>query len=121
MTTEEFEWLVLKAIDGLPSEVVSELCNVDIVVQDNPSELQKISSGLNPSDKLFGLYEGTPITNRYDYNLVLPDKITLFRIPLEEAFTVPEDLLREIRVTVLHEIAHHFGFEDQELYGTGIQ
>ena len=46
MTTEEFEWLVLKAIDGLPSEVVSELCNVDIVVQDNPSELQKISSGL---------------------------------------------------------------------------
>ena len=121
MTTEDFELLVLKAIDGLPSEVLSKLSNIDVIVQDNPSEFQKISSSLRPGDKLFGLYEGTPITERYDYNLVLPDKITLFKIALEEEFTFHEDLLREIRVTVLHEIAHHFGFEDQELYGTGIQ
>ena len=71
---------------------------------------------------LFGLYEGVPLTERTsDYGLVLPDKITIFQEPLEDAFSDDAELVAEVRTTVIHELAHHFGISDEELERLGLE
>ena len=69
---------------------------------------------------LLGLYEGIPLTERYDYNLVLPDKITLFQGAIEAICSSDEEVVEEIRDTVVHEVAHHFGIDDQRLQQMGV-
>jgi predicted Zn-dependent protease with MMP-like domain len=72
-------------------------------------------------DSLFGLYEGVPLTERSQaYSLVLPDKITIFRGPLERAFRSPAEIAREVRITVAHELGHHFGFDEDRLAELGL-
>jgi predicted Zn-dependent protease with MMP-like domain len=107
----DFELHVRRALDELPAELRQAMSNVEIVVEDE-----------NPDDPdLFGLYTGIPLTERDSgYAGVLPDKIEIYRIPLEEEFGHDPALLEEeIRITVVHELAHHFGIDDDRLDDLG--
>jgi predicted Zn-dependent protease with MMP-like domain len=108
----DFEAHVRAALDSLPDELRQAMSNVEIVVEDE-----------NPDDPdLFGLYLGIPLTERggESYAGVLPDKIAVYRIPLEEEFgDDPAVLEDEIRITVVHEIAHHFGIDEDRLAELG--
>src|SRR5919199_2213836 len=116
--TLDFYELVERSLDGLPQELAALLDNVAIVVEDSPEySTPLVSEDLD--DTLYGLYEGVPLTQRgAGYYGTLPDKITIFRGPLERDFP-PEELGEQIRVTVVHEIAHHFGFDEDRLEELG--
>jgi predicted Zn-dependent protease with MMP-like domain len=105
-----FEDRVRNALESLPAELRQAMSNVEIVVEDE-----------NPEDPdIFGLYLGIPLTDRHDYAGVLPDKIAIYRIPLEAEFGHdPELLEQEIRITVVHEVAHHFGVDEDRLTELG--
>ena len=105
-----FEEHVEEALASLPADLRRAMSNVEIVVEDE-----------NPEDPdLFGLYFGIPLTERGDYAGVLPDKIAIYRLPLEGEFGGdPAVLQEEIRITVLHEIAHHFGIDEDRLEELG--
>jgi predicted Zn-dependent protease with MMP-like domain len=89
-------------------------------VEDWPTKDQLIGSGLGEDELLLGLYEGIPLTERYGYDMVLPDKITLFQKSIESICSTNEEVMREIRDTITHEVAHHFGYDDPSLEGMGI-
>ncbi len=113
---DKFEELVFKAIQGLPLRFKSRLENVDIVIQDRPTPEQKEEAGVGRNYDLLGLYEGIPIPSRHSgYNMVLPDKITIFRKPLENLGLSDKALEQEIADVVRHELAHHFGISDERL------
>jgi predicted Zn-dependent protease with MMP-like domain len=116
-----FEELVVEAIDGLPDDILRLLDNVEIVVVDAPSAAQLEEAGvLDKGELLLGLYEGIPLTDRTSgYGMVLPDKISLFQGALESVCPDAETLRREVRVTVIHELAHHFGISDRRLRELG--
>ena len=101
-----FEEHVRRALDSLPPDLARGLENVALVVRDE-----------HPDDPdLFGLYEGTPLPERrHDQAGVLPDRIAIYRKPLEETFADPEELEEEIRITVLHELGHYFGIDEDRL------
>lgn len=120
MTRTEFERLVLQALDRIPEDLRMRLDNVDIVVEDAPSREQLVGSGIDKGNILLGLYEGLPLTDRYNYDMVLPDKITLFQRPIESICQTDEDIIREVQVTVVHEVAHHFGIDDYRLHQFGL-
>jgi len=106
-----FEDHVRAALDTLPAEIAAALRNVAVVVEDE-----------HPEDPdLFGLYEGVPLPERGDQAGALPDKITIFRLPLEEEFPDPRELEREIRITVLHELGHYFGLDEERLEELGYE
>jgi predicted Zn-dependent protease with MMP-like domain len=116
MLRNKFEILVVNALAGLPLEFKELLDNIDIVVEDWPSSVQLRKMKLRNKYELLGLYEGVPITQRdQGYNLVLPDKITIFQKPLEAQCRSLKELRNEIASVVEHEIAHHFGIDDQRL------
>jgi predicted Zn-dependent protease with MMP-like domain len=101
-----FEEHVRRVLDSLPSELREAMSNVEIVVEDENRD----------DPDLYGLYLGIPLPERHDYAGVLPDKIAIYRLPLEAEFGRDRELLEdEIRVTVLHEIAHHFGIDEDRL------
>jgi predicted Zn-dependent protease with MMP-like domain len=101
-----FEEHVRRALDLLPSELREAMSNVEIVVEDENRD----------DPDLYGLYLGIPLPERHDYAGVLPDKIAIYRLPLEAEFGHDRELLEdEIRITVLHEIAHHFGIDEDRL------
>lgn len=113
MRRDKFIEIVLNTISDLPEEFRNLIENVDIVIEDWPSRRQLRQVGLTHRNELFGLYEGTPRTERDQrYNLVLPDKITIFQKPIEEQCTDPDNLKFEIARTVKHEIAHFFGLDE---------
>jgi predicted Zn-dependent protease with MMP-like domain len=116
-----FEELVAEAIDGLPDDILAMLDNVEIVVADAPTAEQLDEAGdLEGGELLLGLYEGIPLTDRTSgYGMVLPDKITLFQGALEAVCPDEETLRAEVRVTVIHELAHHFGISDKRLRELG--
>ncbi|MGD0354574.1 MAG: metallopeptidase family protein [Dehalococcoidia bacterium] len=116
MQREKFEELVLDAISNMPAEFKELLENIDIIVEDWPSNTQIKKLGLKNKYELLGLYEGIPRTRRdHSYNLALPDKITIFQKPLEADCSSEQDLKKEIIRTVKHEIAHYFGLDDDRL------
>jgi len=116
MQRETFEEQVAQAISSLPEEFRQLLDNVEIFVEDWPSKEQLKSVGLRDRHELLGLYEGTPITHRdQSYNLVLPDRITIFQKPLEAQCRSVAEIKREIIKTVKHEIAHYFGMDEDRL------
>jgi predicted Zn-dependent protease with MMP-like domain len=112
---DRFERLVERALEGLPAHVRRLLENVAIVVEDEPTAEQLAANDLGPNDTLFGLYEGTPAVEWGADWVAFPNKITLFRRPLEEEFPVAGELAVQVRRTVLHELAHHAGFGDERL------
>ena len=112
MGEEEFERAVADALDSIPDELARLMSNVAVLVEDEP-----------PPDEpeLLGVYEGTPLTERdgwWDAGS-LPDRITIFKGPLERMCTDQQDLREEIAVTVVHEVAHHFGIDDETLHDLG--
>ena len=104
-----FDDHVKAALDSLPADIASAFDNIVLLIEDE-----------HPEDPdLFGLYEGIPLPDRGDMAGELPDRITIFRIPLEEEFADPIELEREIRITVLHEIGHYFGLDEDRLAELG--
>ena len=100
-----FEELVGEALDDVPPDLMALLDNVAIFVEDEP-----------PEEGLLGLYEGLPLTERGDwYGGVLPDRITLYRNPILAICDTEDDVTEEVYTTVVHEIAHHFGIDDERL------
>lgn len=120
MQPRQFARLVRRALADVPSPYRDWLDNVDVVVERRPARHHLRSAGLSRGETLFGLYEGIPLTQRESYGMALPDKITIFQEPLEREFTHDADLVEEVRVTVLHELAHHFGISDDELERLGL-
>ncbi len=112
MTRAEFEDAVRDALDEIPAELAAMMDNVVVLVEDSP-----------PADEpdLLGLYEGTPLTERGDFwaSGSLPDRITIFRLPTLDFCEDRDDVVEEVAVTVVHEIAHHFGIDDERLHALG--
>jgi predicted Zn-dependent protease with MMP-like domain len=118
MDRSEFETLVSDALDSLPEEFAEQMVNVDVVVEDEPPA--DALRGLPRGHTLFGLYHGIPLTGRgYSYDGVLPDKISIYKGPIERAFRNPNRIREQVRRTVIHEIAHHFGIGDARLRELG--
>jgi predicted Zn-dependent protease with MMP-like domain len=116
MDREKFETLVVEAIDNLPSEFRNKLENVDVVVEDWPTSGQLRKVKLSHRSQLLGLYEGVPQINRgRGYGLVPPDKISIFRKPIEGQCHSNEEIGVKITEVVCHEIAHHFGIDEKTL------
>jgi predicted Zn-dependent protease with MMP-like domain len=118
MNRDRFESLVIEAVQSLPEEFQNRLENVDLVVEDLPSHWQLRRTHLGKGFSLLGLYEGVPLTGRTtNYGLVVPDKITIFQKPIEEVCRSGNEteIKEQIRKTVIHEIAHHFGIDDKRL------
>jgi predicted Zn-dependent protease with MMP-like domain len=104
-----FDDHVRAALDELPPALAQGLRNVAVVVEDE-----------NPEDPdVFGLYHGVPLPERGDMSGALPDKISIYRIPLEESFPDPDELREEIRITVLHELGHYFGLDEDRIAELG--
>jgi predicted Zn-dependent protease with MMP-like domain len=120
MDKERFEWLVARAVQALPEEFVVRLENMTVAVEDEPTPRQLVKAGLKRGQTLFGLYEGVPLTKRgVHYSLVVPDKITVFKGPIESACRDDAEITAEIQRVVQHEIAHHFGIGDARLRQLG--
>jgi predicted Zn-dependent protease with MMP-like domain len=117
---DRFERLVERALDQIPAPFQAALDEVAIVIEDDASDEQLEISGLGPDDALYGLYEGTPRTAWGAESVPFPNKISLFRIPLEEDFADPDELAEEVRITVIHELAHHLGIDDDRLDELGL-
>lgn len=115
-----FERALEHAIDGLPRQLRPLLDEVAIVVDDVPSPEQRRTAHLGRDEMLYGLYEGTPPTEYAADWVPFPNKITLFRRPLQEDFPDPLDLAEEVRVTLIHELAHHAGFDEDRLEELGV-
>jgi predicted Zn-dependent protease with MMP-like domain len=112
---------VARVIDKLPKEFREQLRNVEIVVETRPSKELLVAEGLDPrEDTLYGIYQGTPLPDRSALDPpLLPDKITIFAEPLLEDFPDLDELREEIRLTVVHEIAHYFGMEEEDIEDLG--
>jgi predicted Zn-dependent protease with MMP-like domain len=116
-----FERLVAEALDGLPVEFQEKMDNVEVVIRAWPTRQQVRSMGLPPGDTLLGLYEGIPLTKRTShYGQVLPDRITIFQGPIEACCRGAEEIRREVRRVVMHELGHHFGISDERLDELGV-
>lgn len=107
---DRFEHLVADALDQLPEPLAELVDNVVVVVEDRAEE----------DPDLLGLYEGTPLTEREAYGgMELPDRITIYRLPICAMAVDEDDVVEEVLVTVVHEVAHHFGIEDDRLHELG--
>ena len=107
----EFEELVGEALDEIPDEIAVLIRNVVVLVEDEPPE---------DEPDLLGLYDGVALTERWgDPMMELPDRIFIFRGPLLDMCDTEEQLVDEVRITVVHEVAHHFGIDDERLHGLG--
>jgi predicted Zn-dependent protease with MMP-like domain len=115
MDREKFEQLVRQGIEAIPKRFLEKLDNVDIVIEDEPTEEQMRKLKIGKGAKLLGLYEGVPRTKRRHYSWVLPDKITLFKKPIEEGAFNDEQVKEMVKKTVWHEIAHHFGMDEERV------
>jgi predicted Zn-dependent protease with MMP-like domain len=112
---------VARILDRLPRHFREQLRNVEFVVEERPSDELLREEGLDPTcDTLYGIYQGVPLPERSSLDPPwLPDKITIFAEPLQEDFPDPDELREEIRLTVLHEIAHYFGMDEDEIEDLG--
>ena len=114
VTHRRFEDLVSVALDRIPPPFDRALEDVAIVIADEPDTEQLRESGLGPDAVLYGLYEGVPLDEWGGDSIPVPTRILLFRLPLEEDFPDPRDLADEVRITLLHELAHPLGIEDED-------
>ena len=112
-----FEDLVADAMDSLPLELAVRMENVEVVVEDEPPP--DMMARLAPGSTLLGLYHGVPLTKRGYYDRMLPDKISIYRGPIVRLSRTPDRIREQVRRTVIHEIAHHFGIDDERLHELG--
>ena len=115
-----FDELVQRALDTIPEPFARALDEVAIVIDDEPSPQQRRDAGLRPGEGLYGLYEGIPRTEYGADWAFLPNKITLFQDALLEDFTDPAELEHEVWITVVHELAHHLGIDENRLHDLGV-
>ena len=116
MELEHFEELVRRGLDLIPEEIAVRMDNVDIEVQEMPTQQQLASAGVPRGHTLLGLDIGIPLTRRTrGYNMAMPDRIIIFKRPLEAISRNDDDLVDRVRDTVIHEVAHHFGISDERL------
>ncbi len=120
LSETEFEELVVAALDTLPEELLQLMNNIEVTVERLPSRQQMRRVGLR-FGTLLGLYEGIPLTARHSssYSLVVPDKITIFQRPIEGICSTHEEIVAQVRKTVIHEVAHHFGIGEERLRELG--
>ena len=121
MERAHFRQLVREAVAELPRELLERVQNVAIVIEWRPTARDRKAAGVGPGRTLLGLYHGIPLTKRGEYyNLVPPDKISIYQEPIE-AFCRDDDEIREqVRKTVLHELGHYFGIDDDRLHELGM-
>ena len=117
-----FRQLVREAVASLPPELLQRVQNVEIVIERRPTARDRKVAGIPPGHTLLGLYHGVPLTARGEnYNLVLPDRISIYQEPIEDLSGDDDDRIREeVRKTVLHEIGHYFGIDDDRLHELGM-
>ena len=115
MDLDNFEKLVKEGIDAIPQEHLKMLDNVEIVIDDNTSKAQTEKLKIRKNYSLLGLYEGIPTTERWGYAQVLPDKITIFKNQIEKMAGSEEEIKQLVKETVWHEIAHHFGMNEESV------
>lgn len=119
LTRQDFETLVTDALDGIPDEFAGYLENVAVVVEDEPPPALLRDLGIDPRrDTLYGLYQGVPLPERAHDFAALPDRITIYAGPLQRDFP-PRRLRHEIERTIVHEIAHFFGLDDEQVRRLG--
>ncbi|MFQ5576821.1 MAG: metallopeptidase family protein [Anaerolineae bacterium] len=119
-SSTEFNALVTEALESLPDFFKEKLSNVEVVVTDWPTLAELRAAGAANRYSLLGLYQGIPLTRRTTgYGMVLPDKITIFRLPIERLCRTRQTVIAQVRRTVLHELAHHFGISDDRLRELG--
>ena len=119
LTASEFEKLVEDGLTLIPGEIRSRISNVQLVIEEEPSDELLDELGVPPDETLFGLYTGVPLTERTAEYSALPDRIIIFRRPLLEEFDNPLEIRREVARTVIHEVAHHFGIDEDRLAELG--
>jgi predicted Zn-dependent protease with MMP-like domain len=113
---EEFESLVERALEDLPDEFADLLENVAVLVEEEPDPEDLEAMGFEPGEELFGLYQGVPLAQRDSfYNAALPDRVIIYRGPILRHCDNRREVIREVRDTVVHELGHHFGMEEDEM------
>jgi predicted Zn-dependent protease with MMP-like domain len=116
MTREKFLTLVDEALASIPRNFGDAITNVAIVVEDEPTDEQLAEVDVDPGDTLLGLYQGTPLTERqWAHGNALPDKVTLFQGPIEDASDDEDDVVVAIGETLIHELGHYFGLSEEEI------
>lgn len=116
MTRQRFERLVEEALREIPRRFRDEMRNVAVVVEDEPPPHVLAEMEVDPSDSLFGLYQGTPLPERaWAHGNTLPDRISVYQIPIEEACEDDEEVRDCVAETVIHEFGHHFGLSEEEI------
>jgi predicted Zn-dependent protease with MMP-like domain len=116
MTRERFRQLVDDALGTIPPDFRDAMHNIAIVIEDEPTPEELGEVGIEPPDTLLGLYQGTPLPERqWSYGNVLPDKVTLFQHPIEDASDSDDDVVVAIGETLIHEIGHYFGLSEEEI------
>ena len=116
LTRKEFEESVVSALEKLPKLVKEKMENVDVVIEGQASKQVLNEMGLRFPSELLGLYQGVPYDRRgFYYGNVLPDKITLFQVPIESICQTKEEMREKIREVVIHEVGHYFGLDDEKL------
>jgi predicted Zn-dependent protease with MMP-like domain len=116
-----FRRLVRQAVATLPPELLQRVENVAIVIERRPSQRDRREAGIGPRDTLLGLYHGVPLTKRGEYyNLVPPDRISIYQEPIESICRDDDEIREQVRKTVLHELGHYFGIDDDRLHELGM-
>ncbi len=117
VSDEEFDKLISQAMDELPQKYIKGLTNVLVTYEDQPTPEQRQKQNLRSNQTLFGLYEGIPRTLRgAGYNLVLPDKITIFKLPITASVNTHAELQEQVKHTLWHEIAHYYGLSHKQIH-----
>ena len=116
MTREEFTKLVEEALADIPRSFRDEMKNVAVVVEDEPPPELLAEMGIEPPDSLFGLYQGTPLPERgWAHGNALPDRISIYQFPIEDACEDEEEIRTCVAETVIHEFGHYFGMSEEEI------
>jgi predicted Zn-dependent protease with MMP-like domain len=115
VSDERFQQLIDQALGELPGEHVKNIKNIAILYEDLPTEEQRLNTNLHPHQTLLGLYEGLPLSQRQGTTKIYPDKITLFKIPLQWQAGSEDELKEQIKHTLWHEIAHYYGLDHDRI------
>lgn len=115
VSDQTFKELIEDCLKELPKDHVNAIKNVAIIFEDEPNLIQREKLNLKPYETLFGLYEGTPISARQGNQKIIPDKITLFKLPIESVSSDLKSLKEQLKHTLWHEIAHYFGLNHDDI------
>ena len=120
MHRARFRRLVEAAAAAIPPAFADQMDNVEILVRMRPTPEERADASIGPHDRLLGLYVGQPLTSRDSYyGNTLPDRILIYQEAIESVCRTEDDIVAQVRVTVLHEVAHHFGIDDERLHEIG--